>query len=48
MATRRSTGYVLLANGTLPSIRIGKSVRVPLDKLRQWIEEQQAKQTEVR
>lgn len=28
----------LLASGALPSVRIGKSVRVPLDELRYWID----------
>jgi excisionase family DNA binding protein len=36
----RSTIYQLLASGELPSIRIGGSIRVPLDKLRDWIEHQ--------
>ena len=40
----RSKVYELLASGELPSIRIGSSVRVPLDGLRAWI----AKQTEAR
>jgi excisionase family DNA binding protein len=35
----RSKVYELLASGELPSIRIGGSVRVPLDKLREWIEQ---------
>ncbi len=30
----RSKVYELLASGELPSIRIGSSVRVPLDSLR--------------
>ena len=34
----RSKVYELLASGELPSIRIGGSVRVPLDQLREWIE----------
>ena len=33
----RSKVYALLASGELPSIRIGGSVRVPLDALRDWI-----------
>ena len=33
----RSKTYELMADGTLPVIRIGKSVRVPADKLREWI-----------
>lgn len=36
----RSTIYALLAEGTLPSVRIGGSVRVPLNALRAWIDEQ--------
>lgn len=33
----RSKVYELLASGELPSIRIGGSVRVPVDVLREWI-----------
>lgn len=36
----RSKVYQLLADGTLPSVRIGKSVRVPVEKLRGWVESQ--------
>jgi excisionase family DNA binding protein len=36
----RSKVYELLASGELPSIRIGGSVRVPVDALRAWIERQ--------
>jgi excisionase family DNA binding protein len=36
----RSKVYELLASGDLPSIRIGGSVRVPLDALRAWIDRQ--------
>ncbi len=37
----RSTGYALLASGALPSIRIGRrSVRIPADALKRWIENQ--------
>lgn len=38
----RSKIYELLASGELPSIRIGGSVRVPVDALRAWIERQLA------
>ena len=34
----RSKIYELLASGELPSIRIGSSVRVPVDALRAWID----------
>lgn len=38
----RSKVYELLASGELPSIRIGGSVRVPLEQLRAWIERKSA------
>ena len=34
----RSTGYAMIASGELPSVRIGRAVRVPLDALKQWVE----------
>jgi len=33
----RSKIYELLASGELPSVRIGASVRVPVEALRAWI-----------
>jgi len=36
----RSTGYAMIASGELPSVRIGRAVRVPLNALKQWIERQ--------
>ncbi len=36
----RSRVYELLSAGVIPSIRIGTSVRVPLDSLRAWIASQ--------
>src|SRR5688572_23033797 len=36
----RSKSYELIGSGLIPSIRIGTSVRVPLDSLRAWIEAQ--------
>jgi len=33
----RSKAYELIAQGVIPSIRVGGSVRVPLDALRGWI-----------
>lgn len=35
----RSRVYELIAGGALPSIRIGKSIRVPADALRRWVAE---------
>jgi excisionase family DNA binding protein len=36
----RSKVYELIARGELPSVRIGASVRVPVDALRAWIARQ--------
>jgi|SoiMetStandDraft_2_1073263.scaffolds.fasta_scaffold108331_2 excisionase family DNA binding protein len=35
----RSRGYELIQRGEVPSIRIGASVRVPVDALKAWIED---------
>jgi len=34
----RSKVYELLAKGELPSVRIGGAVRVPVDRLKEWVE----------
>jgi excisionase family DNA binding protein len=44
----RSKIYELLASGDLPSIRVGGSVRVPIDALRAWIERRLAERAEIR
>jgi len=44
----RSKVYELLASGELPSIRIGGTVRVPVDALREWIDRQLAERTEAK
>jgi excisionase family DNA binding protein len=36
----RSTLYALLAAGVIPSIRIGRAVRVPVDQLKDWLRRQ--------
>jgi len=33
----RSTIYALLASGDVPSVRVGRSVRLPLEALKQWV-----------
>jgi excisionase family DNA binding protein len=38
----RSKMYQLIAAGIIPSVRIGKSVRVPVEALRQWVNAQVA------
>ena len=35
----RSKVYELISSGQLPSIRIGGSLRVPIDKLTDWLEQ---------
>lgn len=35
----RSKTYELIAEGEIPSVRIGKCVRVPADRLREWIDQ---------
>ena len=42
----RSKVYDLIASGDLPSIRIGGSVRVPVDELKAWIARRVAARTE--
>jgi excisionase family DNA binding protein len=42
----RSKAYELIASGEIPSIRIGGCVRVPVDKLREWIERKGIDRTE--
>jgi excisionase family DNA binding protein len=41
----RSKTYQLLAEGALPSVRIGRSVRVPVAALERWIAKQADEET---
>lgn len=41
----RAKAYALIASKEIPSIRVGGSVRVPLDALRAWIARQLAEQS---
>jgi excisionase family DNA binding protein len=34
----RSTGYALIAAKDIPSVKIGRSIRIPVDQLHTWIE----------
>ena len=36
----RSKIYELIASGTIPVVRIGRSVRVPIEELRAWVNKQ--------
>lgn len=38
----RSMVYALIASGEIPSVRVGRTVRVPTDALKQWIGERMA------
>ncbi len=38
----RSRMYELLASGDIPSVKIGRSIRIPIDALKKWIEDQQS------
>jgi excisionase family DNA binding protein len=37
----RSRAYELVANGTIPAVKIGRSLRVSRKELERWLEEQQ-------
>jgi len=37
LGVSRSKVYELLAKGTIPSIRVGESLRVPVAALREWV-----------
>lgn len=39
LSLSRARIYQLIAEGVLPSVRVGRSVRVPEHLLRRWIEE---------
>jgi len=41
----RTRIYELLASGELPSVRIGRSIRIPIDCLRTWIDRQTSPKT---
>jgi excisionase family DNA binding protein len=36
----RSTLYELVSRGDVPSVRLGRSIRVPFDALRNWVSQQ--------
>ena len=42
LSVGRSTLYELLADGVVPSVRVGTVLRVPADALRTWLEEEVA------
>lgn len=40
MGISRSKAYEMISAGILPSVRIGGSLRIPVDELRAWIKNQ--------
>ena len=40
LGVSRAKIYELIATGALPSVRVGASIRLPLDALKLWIDEQ--------
>ncbi len=36
----RSRAYEMVADGTIPAVKIGRSVRVPRKELERWLKEQ--------
>jgi excisionase family DNA binding protein len=38
----RARAYELIQAGVIPSIRIGGSIRVPVDALRRWVAQQES------
>lgn len=36
----KSKMYELLSSRTIPSVRIGKAIRVPVDSLKKWVQSQ--------
>ena len=44
ISVSRARMYELIAQGVIPSIRVGGSIRVPVEGLRKWIADQ-VKQT---
>ncbi|MFP5262368.1 MAG: excisionase family DNA-binding protein [Blastocatellia bacterium] len=44
----RSKTYELISKGLIPSVRIGKSVRVPVAALHNWVEQQLREQQQLK
>lgn len=45
IGVNRAKAYELIASKEIPSIRVGGSLRVPVDALRSWIQQQLGEQT---
>ena len=43
----RSRIYEMLATGELPSLRVGRCIRIPTDALKKWISTRQFENTKI-
>jgi len=43
----RAKVYLMAASGELPSIRIGRAIRIPSDSLRKWVRQKQVEAEEL-
>lgn len=43
MGVSRAKAYQLIAEGQIPSIRVGGSIRVPVHALHEWVQRQMEK-----
>jgi excisionase family DNA binding protein len=46
ISVSKTRAYELIASGAIPSIKLGGSIRVPVDALREWIARQLEHQKE--
>ena len=46
IGVKRSTLFKMLETGDIPSIKIGRLRRIPVEGIRQWVQRQVAAQTE--
>jgi excisionase family DNA binding protein len=44
LSVGRAKGFQMLASGELPSIKVGRLRRVPVDQLRAWVKRQTQEQ----
>jgi excisionase family DNA binding protein len=42
LSVARSKAYLMVNAGELPSVRLGKSVRIPIEALKDWVAKQTA------
>jgi excisionase family DNA binding protein len=45
LSVGRAKGFQMISSGELPSIKVGRLRRVPIDQLRAWVEKRTQEQT---